>query len=218
MRLFIGIPLPSEYAHIIRKIQEAWKKRLISKVSWVRPELAHVTLKFLGEVDEEKIPAILQAMREAARGSFEAQGGAGGFFPPKGAPRVVWVGLRQGREECAAYFEKLDGGIGEGRVCGRVETLRRAPDRCAGQGRDAKRRLVRSACGFEEGLARVHGEPCRALAEHPQVLRAGVSKSGGSGTGEMSARRRLGDIFPACALPLNAGYCGSLLISMMALA
>lgn len=111
MRLFIGIPLPSEYAHIIRKIQEAWKKRLISKVSWMRPELAHVTLKFLGEVDEEKIPAILQAMREAAWGSFDARGGAGGFFPSRGAPRVVWVGLRQGREECAAYFEKLDGGL-----------------------------------------------------------------------------------------------------------
>jgi 2'-5' RNA ligase len=111
MRLFIGIPLPSDYAQIIRKIQEAWKKRLVSQVSWVRPELAHVTFKFLGEVDEEKIPAIVQAMREAARGSFEAQGGAGGFFPPRGGPRVVWVGLRQGREECAEYFEKLDGGL-----------------------------------------------------------------------------------------------------------
>lgn len=41
------------------------------------------------------------------------QGGAGGFFPSKGAPRVVWVGLRQGREECAAYFERLDGGLAQ---------------------------------------------------------------------------------------------------------
>jgi 2'-5' RNA ligase len=111
MRLFIGIPLPGEYAHIIRKIQAAWKKRLVSKVSWVRPDLAHVTLKFLGEVEEDKVVSIVQAMRDAARGSFEAQGGAGGFFPPKGAPRVIWVGLRQGREECAAYFEQLDGGL-----------------------------------------------------------------------------------------------------------
>lgn len=111
MRLFIGVPIPGEYARIIRKIQEAWKKRLASNVSWVRPELAHVTLKFLGEVDEVKIPVIVQAMREAARGSFDARGGEGGFFPPKGAPRVIWVDLRQGREECAAYFEKLDVGL-----------------------------------------------------------------------------------------------------------
>ncbi|MBE1423395.1 2'-5' RNA ligase [Desulfomicrobium macestii] len=113
MRLFIGIPLPGEYAQIIRQIQAAWKKRLASKVSWVRPELAHVTLRFLGEVDEDKVPAIVQAMQEAARGSFAAQGGAGGFFPAVGAPRVVWVGLRQGREECAAYFEKLDEGLAQ---------------------------------------------------------------------------------------------------------
>jgi len=113
MRLFIGIPLPGEYAQIIREIQAAWKKRLTSKISWVRPELAHVTLKFLGEVDEDKVPAIVQAMQAASRGSFEAQGGAGGFFPSRGAPRVVWVGLRQGREECAAYFEELDAGLAQ---------------------------------------------------------------------------------------------------------
>jgi len=113
MRLFIGIPLPGEYAQLIGRIQTKWKKRLASKVSWVRPDLAHVTLKFLGEVDGDRVVAIVQAMREAARGSFEAQGGAGGFFPPKGAPRVIWVGLRQGREECAAYFEKLDGGLAQ---------------------------------------------------------------------------------------------------------
>lgn len=83
MRLFIGIPLPGEYAQIIGRIQEAWKKRLTSKMSWVRPDLAHVTLKFLGEVDEDRVVAIVQAMREAARGSFEMQGGAGGFFLPK---------------------------------------------------------------------------------------------------------------------------------------
>lgn len=113
MRLFIGIPLPGEYAQIIRQIQAAWKKRLASKVSWVRPELAHVTLRFLGEVDEDKVPVIVQAMQDAARGSFAAQGGAGGFFPAVGAPRVIWVGLRKGREECAAYFEKLDGGLAQ---------------------------------------------------------------------------------------------------------
>ncbi len=111
MRLFIGIPLPDEYAQTIREVQNAWKKRLSSKVSWVRPELVHVTLKFLGEVEEDRIEAIVQTMQEAARGSLAAQGGPGGFFPARGAPRVVWIGLRQGREECAAYFEKLDAGL-----------------------------------------------------------------------------------------------------------
>jgi 2''-5'' RNA ligase len=108
MRLFIGIPLPGEYAQIIRKIQDAWKKRLASKMSWVRPELVHLTLRFLGEAEEDRIEAIVQAMRVAARGSFAAQGGPGGLFPARGAPRVVWIGLRQGGGECAANFETLE--------------------------------------------------------------------------------------------------------------
>lgn len=108
MRLFIGIPLPDEYVRIIREVQGAWRGRLTSKVSWVRPELAHVTLKFLGETDEAKVGDIVKAMGAAARGRFGLQGGAGGFFPARGAPRVVWVGFARGEDSCGAYFSALD--------------------------------------------------------------------------------------------------------------
>jgi len=108
MRLFIGIPIPEEYARGIREVQGAWRGRLKSKVSWVRPELAHLTLKFLGETDETKVGGIVKAMRAATRGRFELQGGSGGFFPPRGAPRVVWLGFAEGMRECAEYFAALD--------------------------------------------------------------------------------------------------------------
>jgi 2'-5' RNA ligase len=108
MRLFIGIPLPGEYARIIREIQKAWKNRLASKMSWVRPELVHLTLKFLGDVEEGRVADVVSAMRVAARVNFQAQGAAGGVFPDRGAPRVVWIGLGQGRHECTANFEKLE--------------------------------------------------------------------------------------------------------------
>lgn len=108
MRLFIGISIPEDYAQAIREIQAAWKRRLASKVSWVRPELAHLTLKFLGETDEAKVGGIVKAMRAAARGQFELQGGAGGFFPARGVPRVVWVGFARGEDACGAYFSALD--------------------------------------------------------------------------------------------------------------
>ena len=108
MRLFIGIPIPDEYVRIIREVQGAWRGRLTSKVSWVRPELAHVTLKFLGETDEAKVGGIVKAMGAAARGRFELHGGTGGFFPPRGAPRVVWVGFAGGVRECGEYFAALD--------------------------------------------------------------------------------------------------------------
>jgi RNA 2',3'-cyclic 3'-phosphodiesterase len=112
MRLFIGIPLPGEYARIIAaRFRTGGKKRLASKVTWVRPELVHLTLKFLGDVDEGRVPDIVSAMEAAARESFEARGGLGGVFPDRGAPRVVWVGLERGGEECAGCFRRLDEGL-----------------------------------------------------------------------------------------------------------
>jgi 2'-5' RNA ligase len=111
MRLFIGIPLPGEYARIIGAVQNRWKTRLASKVTWVQPELVHLTLKFLGDVDGGQVPDAVSAMGAAAGKSFGARGAAGGVFPDRGAPRVVWVGLGQGSVECAACFRHLDDGL-----------------------------------------------------------------------------------------------------------
>jgi 2'-5' RNA ligase len=108
MRLFIGIPLPGEYARIIGALQTAWKARLASRVSWVRPELAHVTLKFLGEVEERRVADIVRAMRAARWKGFALRGGAGGFFPSRGAPRVAWLGFGSGAPECGRCFGALD--------------------------------------------------------------------------------------------------------------
>lgn len=111
MRLFIGIPLPAEYVTIIRELQGVWRRRLASKISWVRPELVHLTLMFLGEVGETSIPAIKAAMSEAVGESFSMRAGTGGCFPSQGHPRVVWVGLRQGGDECCAYYKALEGAL-----------------------------------------------------------------------------------------------------------
>ena len=108
MRLFIGIPVPEEYMRIFGEVQAVWKGRLASTVTWVRPELAHLTLRFLGDVDEASVADIVRAMRTAARGTFEMRGGSGGFFPPRGAPRVVWLGFDRGAAKCGAYFAALD--------------------------------------------------------------------------------------------------------------
>ena len=111
MRLFIGIPIPEDYATAIGEVQSVWKERLASKMSWVRPGLVHLTLRFLGETDEARVEAIAEAMQGAAGGCFVMQGGAGGFFPQRGAPRVIWMGFSRGMEECGAYFAALDAGL-----------------------------------------------------------------------------------------------------------
>ncbi len=110
MRLFIGIPIPDEYVRSIQEVQSAWKGRLASRVSWVRPGLAHLTLKFLGKRTK---PGRGHCRRHAdrRRGEFRHAGRSGRFFPPRGAPRVVWLGFSRGVQECGAYFAALDAAL-----------------------------------------------------------------------------------------------------------
>ena len=62
---------------------------------WVRPEGIHLTLKFLGETDEEDLPGIIAALRDVARlhPPIEIEPGGLGSFGGRRGLRVVWVGL-----------------------------------------------------------------------------------------------------------------------------
>jgi 2'-5' RNA ligase len=61
----------------------------------VDPGQIHITLKFLGETAESKVPAIVEAMNGAAQGvePFTVSLRGAGAFPSKNRMRVVWVGL-----------------------------------------------------------------------------------------------------------------------------
>lgn len=108
MRCFIGLPLPEEYQQGLRALIDAWKPRLRSRLSWTRPGNWHVTLKFLGEVSEEGVGPMVQALGETLGKSFVLQAGGGGFFPNRLRPRVVWVGTRQGGESCRILAREVE--------------------------------------------------------------------------------------------------------------
>lgn len=64
-------------------------------VRWVRPEQLHVTLQFYGEQPPDVVEDLTAALLEATRPLRPAEvvlRGAG-TFPPRGTPRVVWLGL-----------------------------------------------------------------------------------------------------------------------------
>jgi len=79
-------------------------------VKWVEPHNVHLTLKFLGSVEEERLAAVAEAVRQAAAES-EAFGlscrGLGAFPNPR-RPRVVWAGVQQGAEELTQLARELD--------------------------------------------------------------------------------------------------------------
>jgi 2'-5' RNA ligase len=94
MRTFIAISLPEE---ILRNI-EVWIQRLRQLDIHARfPRLTsiHLTLKFLGEIEESRLNSVVQAVDFATAycQQFELTAGKLGTFPSIRNPRVVWLGI-----------------------------------------------------------------------------------------------------------------------------
>ena len=96
MRLFVGVALSLELKEkIFPNLDELGK--LGAGLSIVPAENLHFTLKFLGDVDEQRIPDIIARLDVIARNcsSFSAQLHGLGAFSSEGSVRVVWVGVEE---------------------------------------------------------------------------------------------------------------------------
>ena len=70
----------------------------------------HLTVRFIGATDEERLVALQRALVpafETPRFTLTVEGT--GAFPPKGPPRVVWAGLEDGRDQLLALERELTG-------------------------------------------------------------------------------------------------------------
>lgn len=67
------------------------------RIKWVEPENMHLTLKFFGQTDEKRIPAILKALKMAVGESqvFNIKISDTGIFGSRYDPRVVWFGIEK---------------------------------------------------------------------------------------------------------------------------
>jgi len=96
LRIFIAVEIPDEIKDGIEK-EIKRLKRLGGNIKWVKRNAIHITLKFLGEVDKEKIEWIEKAMEKTVEGfqSFGISIERCGTFPPHSfRPRVLWVGTK----------------------------------------------------------------------------------------------------------------------------
>lgn len=113
MRCFIGLPLPESYHRLLADIIQELKALPVSGVTWTRPGNWHLTLKFLGEIQEERARSLPGALGDGLSGekpcmAFFMQGRGGGFFPDPRRPRVFWVGLGKGRRQACDLAERVD--------------------------------------------------------------------------------------------------------------
>jgi 2'-5' RNA ligase len=102
VRLFVAAELPAGHRASLAGVCERGRR---GGVRWVPAENVHLTLKFLGEVDEGMVPDVeeaLAAVAVAARPFALALEG-GGCFPNARSPRVIWVGAGEGVEQLRGY-------------------------------------------------------------------------------------------------------------------
>jgi 2'-5' RNA ligase len=105
MRLFVAIDIGDDVRAAVAKLQQELKGRMKNQngLKWVKPELMHLTLKFLGEADENRIDEICAAVEIACadKKAFEFSLSVVGAF---GRPaKVLWLGS----EEISAELAKL---------------------------------------------------------------------------------------------------------------
>src|SRR3990172_1879009 len=110
LRTFICVELQGLVHAQLANLQGTLKT-IGADVSWVKPSNIHLTLKFLGDVPEQNIPAICSAVEKAAIevAPFELQVRGTGCFPSAKNPRVIWVGLNPLPCELRQLQELIDG-------------------------------------------------------------------------------------------------------------
>ncbi|OGW49720.1 MAG: 2'-5' RNA ligase [Nitrospirae bacterium RBG_19FT_COMBO_42_15] len=94
MRSFISIDIPDELKKEVKALQELFRK-CDADVRWTRPEAMHLTLKFLGNVEEKQVEEIKTILKEIALQTplINIKLNGAGVFPNQKAPRVLWVGI-----------------------------------------------------------------------------------------------------------------------------
>lgn len=102
MRLFVAVDLDESVRRAALRLARTLRERLEPsqvQASWVAPGNLHLTLKFLGEVEERLATEVRAAMAPPfGEPRFECELAGVGAFPPTGPARVLWLGISAGAE------------------------------------------------------------------------------------------------------------------------
>src|SRR5580704_16554134 len=110
MRLFVALEIPDDVRAALREFVQPLRAKW-PRVRWSRPEGQHVTLKFLGEVGEERLEAIVSVLAPLRSSGPVTMNFRGiGFFPQSRRPRVLWAGV-EGSENLQPLAAEVEGAL-----------------------------------------------------------------------------------------------------------
>ena len=113
MRLFVGIPLDPAIAAAAANLAAELQRRTralapTARVTWIAEERLHVTLRFIGNVDDDRAERIAAALAApVAMPAFSLTMRGVGAFPPSGPPRVLWAGIAAGADGLQALEREV---------------------------------------------------------------------------------------------------------------
>ena len=119
MRLFVGVEVGSSIAEAASELIEELRRRVSAlapqaRVTWVPPQNVHITVRFIGHVDEGRSQVIHSALEGALDvAPFDAGIQGVGAFPGRGAPRVFWAGVADGRESLLDVEQAVSARLGD---------------------------------------------------------------------------------------------------------
>jgi 2'-5' RNA ligase len=124
MAVELGAELRAQIAQVQRQVRDRLSREAASaRIAWTKPDSMHLTLKFLGDIDERRVEALRDGVAAAVRdqSSIEIPLARLGAFPRVQEPRSLWIGA-------ASEWERGD-------EAKRLASLVRAlEDACAAEG------------------------------------------------------------------------------------
>ena len=104
MRLFVAVEIGERLSQRVAEVSRELQRRAAeaaprAKVTWVPPGRMHLTVRFIGEVDDERAAMVGKAFEvPLAVAPFTLALCGVGTFPRSGTPRVIWVGVTDGHD------------------------------------------------------------------------------------------------------------------------
>jgi 2'-5' RNA ligase len=107
VRAFFGLPLPEEHrTKLQRYIDEC--KPLAPQFRWTLDEKLHITVRFLGHLEQAVAEGISDRVQDMEPHGFELKLGELGTFRRGRLASVVWIGLSSGEPECVALASAIE--------------------------------------------------------------------------------------------------------------
>ena len=109
IRSFIAVAVPPASAEGIRAAQQQLKAG-DETIKWVNPDGFHITLKFLGGVERERLTVLWRTVSQALVGArpFTMHFRGAGAFPSLTRARVVWIAVNEGAAELSDLAARVE--------------------------------------------------------------------------------------------------------------